>query len=461
MSGGTIVSDNAPDAVIIGGGMAGLSAAVDLVRRGHSVVLVEQKQHLGGRTYSFVHPETGDDVDNGQHLMMGCYHSTLRYLRTIGTIDEVEIQKRPTILFRRKGKQTGILHSGRLPAPFHILSGLLRLTILRWTHRIRLLRVGIELRIRNPDTDRHLHSITVEQWLDEMKQPPENKEYLWNIIAIGALNDSPADISAAMFVKVLKSAFFGARQNSSMVIPKRGLSSVLIDGAESYIRLRGGRIVLNSSVKNIEINSNAVESVTLENGEVLIPATVISAVPYFDFPRLFSDAALSVAGNIGAFVSSPIITIHLWFDAHFVEEKFSALIGSRIHWVFNKTAIYGRKREGLMYLSLVVSGARDLIGKSKENLVTIAHEELKQFYPAASLAAIVHSLVMKEKRATFSPSIEIEPQRPAARTAVNNLFIAGDWTDTKLPATIEGAVQSGYESAALAAMEIELRKNPK
>jgi squalene-associated FAD-dependent desaturase len=460
VSGGTIVSDSAPDAVIIGGGLAGLSAAVELTRRGHTVILVEQKQHLGGRTYSFVHPETGDDVDNGQHLMMGCYHSTLRYLQTIGMIDEVEIQKHLTILFRRKGKQTGLLRSGRLPAPFHILSGLLRLNILSWSCRIRLLRVGIELLIKNPDTDRYLHSVTVDQWLDEMKQPPENKEYLWNIIAIGALNDSPAVISAAMFVKVLKSAFFGARQNSSMVIPKRGLSSVLIDAAESYILRHGGRIVLNSSVKNIEIDGGAVQSVTLENGEVFIPTTIISAVPYFDFPRLFSEPSAAVTENIGAFVSSPIITIHLWFDAHFVEEKFAALIGSRIHWVFNKTAIYGKKEEGLMYLSLVVSGAHDLIGKSKEELVAIAHDELKQFYPAASLAAIVHSLVIKEKRATFSPSVEIDSQRPAARTAVKNLFIAGDWTDTKLPATIEGAVQSGYESAALAAMEIEQRRNP-
>ncbi|MHB1050080.1 MAG: hydroxysqualene dehydroxylase HpnE [Bacteroidota bacterium] len=461
MSGGTIVRDSAPDAVIIGGGMAGLSAAVDLVRRGHTVVLVEQKQHLGGRTYSFVHPETGDDIDNGQHLMMGCYHSTLRYLQTIGMMDAVEIQKHLTILFRRKGKPSGLLKSGRLPAPFHILSGLLHLTILPLSHRLRLLRVGVELLVRNPDTDRHLQSITVDRWLDEMKQPPENKEYLWNIIAIGALNDSPAVISAAMFVKVLKSAFFGARQNSSMVIPKRGLSSVLIDAAESYIRSQGSRIVLNSAVKNIDIEDSTVQSVIMESGEVFIPSTVISAVPYFDFPRLFPGAASSVIKNIDAFVSSPIITIHLWFDAHFVEEKFAALIGSRIHWVFNKTEIYGKKGEGLMYLSLVVSGAHDLIGKSKEDLVAIAHDELKQFYPAASLAAIVHSLVIKEKRATFSPSVEIESQRPAARTAVNNLFIAGDWTDTKLPATIEGAVQSGYESAALAAIEIEQKKYPK
>lgn len=443
--------------MIVGGGMAGLAAAVDLVRRGRTVVLIERKQHLGGRTYSFVHPETGDDVDNGQHLMMGCYHSTLRYLRTIGTMDAVEVQKRLTVLFRRKGKPSGLLRSGPLPAPFHILTGLLRLDILRRVDRVRLLRVGIELLRRNPDSDRHLRSITVDRWLDEMRQSPENKEYLWNIIAIGALNDAPDAVSASMFAKVLKSAFFGARKNASMVIPKRGLSQVLVDAAESYIRRHGGRIVLNTSVTNIEIDAGMVQSVTLENGEVILPATVVSAVPYFDLPRLIPGGATMAADSAGAFVSSPIITIHLWFDAHFVEEQFAALVGSPIHWVFNKSAVYGRKREGLMYLSLVVSGARDLVGKSKEELVALAHDELKQFYPAASLAAVVHSLVIKEKRATFTPSVGIDSHRPPSRTAVSNLFIAGDWTDTKLPATIEGAVQSGFHCAALA--DAEMRRS--
>lgn len=457
MSGGTIVSDSTPDAVIIGGGLAGLSAAVELIRRGHSVVLVEQKQRLGGRTYSFVHPETGDDVDNGQHLMMGCYHATLRYLKTIGAIDEIEIQKHLSILFRRKGKQNGTLRTGILPAPLHILWGLLRLDILRWTHRLRLLRIGVELLIRNPDTDRHLRSVTVEQWLAEMKQPPENKEYLWNIIAIGALNDSPSAISAAMFVKVLKSAFFGSRRNSSLVIPRKGLSSVLVDGAGAFVRRGGGRILLETAVSNVEIEGNNVRSVTLANGEMLMPAAIVAAVPYFDYPRLFSDPSSAGAVDVDSFVSSPIITLHLWFDAHFVEEPFAALIGSPIHWVFNKSSIYGRRGEGLMYLSLVVSGARDLIGKTKEELVALAHDELKQFYPAASLATIVHSLVIKEKRATFSPSIAVGSTRPPVRTAVNNLFLAGDWTDTKLPATIEGAVQSGYESAEMASREIRRR----
>jgi zeta-carotene desaturase len=441
------MSSSSPDVLIIGGGLAGLSAAVELTSRGHSILLLEQKQHFGGRTYSFIHPETGDEVDNGQHLMMGCYHSTLKYLETIGRISLVEVQSNLSIVFRESNKSPSLFQTVPLPAPLNVLVGLLRLQSLSFSHRLAMLRVGIELVRRNPEKNKHLQSITVAEWLRELKQPEENRKYLWDIIAIGALNDSTDRISAALFVKVLKSAFFGSRFNSSMVIPKKGLSTVLIDGAVSYVQKRGGRVLKNNSIKQISDIVSSISSVELESGEVITPKAVISAVPYFDIPRLFKDPGSIGLTDMDQFISSPIITIHLWFDAHFMQEQFVALIGSPIHWVFNKSKIYGREDEGLMYLALVVSGAHDLVEKEKDELVNIAHHELKRFYPSASVAKVIHSLVIKEKRATFSPKVGLEQFRPQHKTTVQNLFLAGDWTDTKLPATIEGAVQSGYGCA--------------
>lgn len=435
------------DVLIIGGGLAGLSAAVELTRQGHSIFLVEQKQRLGGRTYSLIHPETGDAVDNGQHVMMGCYHSTLRYLKTIDRLRDVEIQKNLSIVFRQPGRPASALKAVTLPAPLNVLVGLLRLKSLSISQRLSLLRVGIQLSVKNPDTDKHLRSITVAQWLNELGQPDENKKYLWDIIAIGALNDSPERISAALFVKVLQSAFFGRRRNSSMVIPKKGLSAVLVDGAEAFISARKGKILLNTSVDHVESKDGQISGVMLSNGARIRPRIVISAVPYYDIPKIFGNENEIGLHHLDAFVSSPIITIHLWFDAHFVKEQFAALLDSPIHWVFNKSMIYGKEDEGLMYLALVVSGAHDLVEKEKNDLVELAHKELKRHYPAAALANVIHSLIIKEKRATFSPKVGIEQFRPSHNTSVKNLFLAGDWTDTKLPATIEGAVQSGFESA--------------
>ena len=441
--------NNNPDVLIVGGGAAGLAAAVDCSSRGLSVLLVEQKPRLGGRTYSFIHQETGDEVDNGQHLMMGCYHSTLKFLRLINCLDRVSIQKNLSITFRRTNENAATLSAVTAPAPLNVLVGLFRLNSLTISERISLLRIGVALIIKNPDTNKYLRSITVAQWLDDMNQPSANRKYLWNIIAIGALNDSTDKISAALFVKVLKSTFFGKRMNSSIIIPKNGLSSVLVDGAVEYLQERKGEIVLNTSITKIDTRNSSIGNVHLDNGEILSPKAIISAVPYFDIPKLFSNPEQIGLKDTEEFISSPIISIHLWFDVHFMEEEFVALIDSPIHWVFNKSRIYGKANKGLMYLTLVISGAHELIKRDKEELVQLAHTELKRFYPTASVAAVVHSLVIKEKRATFSPMVGNEQFRPSSVTSIKNLFIAGDWTDTKLPATIEGAMQSGFACSEL------------
>ncbi|MBI2429389.1 MAG: FAD-dependent oxidoreductase [Ignavibacteriales bacterium] len=450
------MTTTSPDVLIIGGGVAGLAAAVELTSHGHSILLIEQKQHLGGRTYSFRHPETGGEVDNGQHLLMGCYHATLRYLKMIGAENFVEVQDTMSVIFRAPDKSPVELKTNRLPAPLNVLWGLFGLSNLSFVNRLKLLRVGIDVMLKDPDTNRHLHSISVSQWLEELGQPEENRKYLWDIIAIGALNDSLEKVSAALFAKVIKTAFFGSRKNASMVIPKNGLSTVLVDKAIEFIEKRGGKILLNTSVERFHDSgfpprrAGRIQDVVLSNGNKIQPTTVISAVPYFDIPRVFGEYNPLGMVFINEFESSPIVTLHLWFDAHFMKEKFCALLDSPIHWVFNKSMMYGNEDNGLMYLSLVVSGAHDLVEKEKEELVELGHNELKRFYPAASVSKIIHSLVIKEKRATFSPKVGIEQFRPSHKTSIENLFLAGDWTDTKLPATIEGAVQSGFECAGMA-----------
>jgi len=429
-----------------------LTASVSLAGAGFSVLLVEQKQHCGGRTYSFVHKETGDEVDNGQHLMLGCYHSTLKFLSTINALSRVAIQKNLSVTFRHAERGVFRLQSASLPAPFNILVGLLRLKSLTINQRLSLLRVGAALLFANPDTDTRLQSMTVAQWLDGLHQSKANKDYLWNIIAIGTLNDSPAIVSAALFVKVLQSAFLGSKTDSSMVIPQEGLSGVLVDGALDFLKRRNSAIQAETSVERIEVENGVVTSVLLSSGENVSPRAVVAAVPYYDLPRVFGEAAFRSYPEFSfadRFVSSPIVTIHLWFDRSFMEEEFVALLDSPIHWVFNKTRIYKKKNAGGDYLSLVISGAADFIGRDKDEIVTLAVSELRRFYPASASSSVVHSLVVKEKRATFSPRVGTQAFRPGNTTSLKNLFLAGDWTDTKLPATIEGAAQSGYACCGL------------
>ena len=447
-----------PDVVVIGGGVAGLTAAVDLTSHGYSVFLIEQKEHCGGRTYSFVHDKTGDDVDNGQHLMMGCYHSTLRLLDTIGALPRVSVQKNLSVAFRHPQKGAASLRASSLPAPLHLLFGLLRLKSLSLIQRIMLLRVGAALMYRTYDEEERLRSMTVSQWLDSLGQPEENKKYLWDILAIGTLNDSPSVVSAALFAKVLRSAFLGTSSDSSMVIPRQGLSRIFVDSAVDYLTKHSGRVMLGKGVGALQVHDGLVNAVSLDDGEKMTPRAVISAVPYFGVTKMLGEEMLRSFPefrSLDAFRPSAIITIHLWFDIPFVDEEFVALLDSPIHWVFNKSKILKGRKSGLSYLSLVVSGATELVEVKKAKLVEMAISELRKFYPESAKAKLVHSLVIKEKRATFSPRVGTEVIRPSHITAVKNFFLAGDWTDTKLPATIEGAVQSGYACSELARKYLE------
>ena len=442
-----------PDVAVIGGGVAGLTAAVDLASHGYSVLLIEQKEHCGGRTYSFVHEETGDDVDNGQHLMMGCYHATLRFLGTIGSLRRISIQKNLSVSFRHPEKGASMLRAASLLAPLNLLVGLLRLKSLSLIQRIMLFRVGAALISRAPGEEERLRSMTVSQWLDSLSQPDENKKYLWDILAIGTLNDSPSVVSAALFVKVLRSAFMGTSSDSSMVIPREGLSRIFADSAVDYLTKHGGRVILGKGVGALHVQNGVVTTVSLDDGEEITPRAVISAVPYFGLTKMLGEEALRSFPefrSLDGFRPSAIITIHLWFDIPFVDEEFVALLDSPIHWVFNKSKLLSGRKSGLSYLSLVVSGATDLAEIGKEKLVEMAILELRRFYPESAKANLVHSLVIKEKRATFSPRVGTEALRPSHTSAVKNFFLAGDWTDTKLPATIEGAVQSGYACSELA-----------
>ena len=441
-----------PDVVVIGGGVSGLAAAVDLASRDLSVLLVEQKQHCGGRTYSFADKETGDEVDNGQHLMMGCYHSTLKYLSTIGALSEVSIQKKLSVTLRdpRRGAQK--LQSASLPGALGVLAGLMGFKSLSLAGRLSLLRVCAAVLLARPDDDERLQSVTVRKWLDGLHQSETARKYLWNIIAIGTLNESPETASAALFAKVLQAAFLGSGRDSSLIIPKKGLSRVLVDGAVVFLVHHRSSVLLGTAVERLVTAGEHVSGVVLSDGQTIVPRAVVSAVPHFDLPKLLAHDGARLPDQMqapGRFVSSPIISIHLWFDRRFMEEDFVALVDSPVHWVFNKSGMYGRNDEGRQYLSLVISSAGNIVEKEKDELVAMAVGELRRFYPESSGASLVHSLVIKEKRATFSPRPETYGHRPGAATSMRNFFLAGDWTDTKLPATIEGAIRSGRAAAAL------------
>lgn len=441
--------------VIIGGGFAGLAAAVDLAEQGHQVLILERRGFLGGRAYSFTDKTTGTVIDNGQHLMMGCYHHTLNFLGKIGALDKVKFQPNPRVDFLHDTANQQISHASfqcpNLPAPLHLLAGLAKLQSIGWNDRLRALRVGLSLQLMNGKRQK-LADVTVREWLNELGQSPQMQRRFWDIIALATLNETPERASADMFARVLEQAFLHTRRDSTMVIARVGLSDLYTTDAQAFIEARGGAVRLNAEVERIEFNGPRVTGLTLRSGEELVAETVISAVPYFALQRMVAPAVLAASPSlhhVPELKSAPIVSINLWYDRPVTELEFTGLLDSPIEWVFNKNAIAGEPVSQLQHLALVISGAHEAAKQTKEELIALAECEMARFFPAVRGIKPAHAFVIREHDATLSHTVGVARLRPPQQTEFEHFYLAGDWTDTGLPATIESAVWSGQECARL------------
>jgi squalene-associated FAD-dependent desaturase len=441
--------------LIIGGGFAGLAAAVDLADKGLNVLLLERRSFLGGRAYSFTDKTTGDIVDNGQHLMMGCYRHTLRFLEKIGSLSKLKFQQNPQVDFLSPSVNGRTNHASfncpPLPAPLHLLAGLFKLQTIGWRDRLNALRVGMELRRLNGNCA-ELADITVREWLTRLGQTETMQRRFWDLVALATLNETPDRASADMFARVLDQAFMHTRQDSAMVISKVGLSDLYTDDARRFVEQRGGTIRLNAEVARIEFDGFYAVAVELKTGERIEADAIISAAPYSALPRMVEPevfAASPCLRQIAQFKSAPIVSVNLWYAEPVTDVEFSGLLESRIEWVFNKNAIGGHSQSGYQHLALVVSGAHQAARLPKEELIAIAVAEMERFFPAARRQRPVHAFVVREHDATISHTVGTARLRPSHKTEFENFLLAGDWTDTGLPATIESAVQSGQQCAKL------------
>jgi hydroxysqualene dehydroxylase len=446
-----------PDAIVVGAGFAGLSAASALAERGARVLVLEARPTLGGRATAFTDPSTGERVDNGQHVLFGCYDETFRFLRRIGAESHVRVQSRLAVdIIDREGRWSR-LACPALPSPFHLLAGVMSWKALGWPDRMAVLRMQGAMRATGRGVSPG-ESETVRQWLLRYGQTPRLIEVLWEPLAVAALNQSIDGAAAASFLSVLTRMFSGDPRDAALALPLKPLDELYAFPARDYIERHDGTVRTNA-VAQIECSAEGTASDSAQSapcvvvrGERLVAGSVICAVPWHALPDVFPERPvalrpiLEAAANTGA---SPIVTVNLWFDQIVTEQTLVGLPGRTFQWVFDKRAVFG---EQASHLSLVSSGAEDVVSRSNEALIALAVKEVCEALPVARAASLVRGVVVREKRASFSVAPG-QPPRPAARTAVPGLFLAGDWIDTGLPATIEGAVVSGHMAASLAASE--------
>jgi hydroxysqualene dehydroxylase len=432
-----------PDVVIVGAGFAGLSAAVRLASRGARVAVIEERRRLGGRATSFQDAATGELVDNGQHAIFGCYHATFEFLRTIGAADDVRLDDRLEIEIVDRRGVSSRLRSTTLPPPLHLVGGLLRWPALGMRDRLAALKLGAVL--ARPRSSSAPLATTVSDWLAANGQTDRLTEVLWEPLAVAALNQSPAAASAAPFVEVLRRMFNGTRRDSAVGLPLKPLDKWFAEPAREWLESHGHE-VRSGAPGRLLVHRGCATGVEVR-GERVLAGTVVSAVPWFAFPAFAADvpALASVAENASRMTPSPIVTVNLWLDRPVSDAAFVGLPGRTFQWVFDKGRLAG---EAWTHLSLVSSGADDVVAQSNEALIELAQRELAEALPAVASASVRRASAVREKRATFSLAPG-EPPRPGCESPLAGFLLAGDWTDTGLPATIEGAVVSGHRAADL------------
>ncbi len=417
---------------VIGGGLAGLAAAVALGSASYRVSVLEARPLLGGRATSYP-LNSGDDnsptIDNCQHVLLRCCGNLIDFYRRLQVEQDVEFHRE--FFWIEPGGRTSVMRAGLLPVPLHFTESFAKLKFLSLRSKIAVGKGMLQIRSeygRRSDLDR----ITMLDWLREKNQPEEAIERFWRQVLVSAINEELDQMAAAHGLQVFALGFLSRRDSYQMGVPRVPLSQLY--SADAWRKYSSVSIQQRVAVDELLVQDSAIEGLQTREGLITADAYV-SAVPFERLKTLAPD----VPGELRSFTHSPITGIHLWFDRPITNLPHATLLDRTIQWFFNK--------ENGTHVQLVVSASRSLLPMPRQEVIDLALRELKEFFPAAREAQLVRAHVVKEVRATFSASPHLEEQRPRSATKLKNLFLAGDWTRSGWPATMEGAVRSGYLAA--------------
>ncbi|PYX96231.1 MAG: carotene 7,8-desaturase [Acidobacteria bacterium] len=437
-----MITAQAPKVAVVGGGLAGLAAGCALSDAGFRVTLHERRGFLGGRASSYQHPSTGEVVDNCQHVLLGCCTNLLGFYQRIGVVDKIRWYDQLTFL--EPGGRASQIEASWLPAPLHSAPSFLRASCLEFKDKLAIARGMMALAPGAPGESGE----SFLQWLQRHGQTERAIERFWKTILVSALNEDLERISVPYAMQVLRESFLKSATAGHMGVPGVPLTE-LYDAAGDYIRHRTGAVKFRSSVESFRAEPSHVKLGTTD-GEAAFDYVVL-ALPFGMLTRILPEtsAADPLRQSLARFETSPITGIHLWFDRQITDLDHAVLLDRTIQWMFHKSRLL--RRGDASYVELVVSSSKSLVERSRSDIVELAMRELQEFVPEARRANLIKSTVIKEVHATYSPRPGIDLHRPHPETVWPRVFLAGDWTATGWPATMEGAVRSGYQAAEVVA----------
>lgn len=433
-----------PDAIVVGAGFAGVAAATALAERGARVAVIETRQRPGGRAYSWIDPETGGLRDNGQHVLAAFYDETMGLLARLGTTEALAIDPTFRLHFWERGRGEFALACPDLPGPFHWLAAVGACARLSVTARFAALALHGRVRALLSSNGSG-GALTVEGWLGPDLGSGDLMALL-GPLATAALNEAPGEGSASLFAGVLDRLLSTPALRSGLALPRRGLGD-LIEGFQQFVESRGGSVQYRTTVLGVRIEEGSARGVSLLGGGRMDAGAVILAVPHERVGWLLRPEYLEPYRSVAALPWSPIVsTLHV-FDRPILPARFVALLGTKTQWAFDR----GSEGAGRFAVGTVRSAAFADVEREIAAIAAETDAELREAFSAARPARVLDARVYKERRATMRATPQAQPLRPGPKTAIDRLFLAGDWTDTGLPPTIEGAVLSGHRAADLAA----------
>jgi squalene-associated FAD-dependent desaturase len=422
---------------VVGAGVGGLAAACALAKAGFEVTVLERRPFVGGRASSY-------EVVDCQHVLLGCCTNLIHLLDEAGVADQVRWYDE--LVFLEQGGRRSVFGPNRLPAPLHFSDAFARAPMLGLADKLAIARGMTEFLSAREQRD----DLSMEQWLRRTKQTPLAIRHFWEPVVLCTLNDSFANCSLRISAKVFRELFLKSPTGARLGIPAVPLSD-LYGAAARLLESRGGKICLRSRVESLTRSGDGGWTLHTSVGDSDCDAVVL-ALPFEQTQKLVAGLPETTAGealqrDLTRFIHAPYTTVHLWFDRQITDLHHAALLDTKIQWLFHKSAIRSYPAEQGSYAELVIAASHGQLKMDRTTILNSALAELASFFPEVRRAKLMKSGILKEAKATFSATPGLDALRPAAVSPWSGIYLAGDWTATGWPATMEGAARSGYLAA--------------